>query len=82
MFELCEPLNRPVGITIEAWGMRKTADPDNLAKQILDAMVGPVLVDDCWPVVRHLSIMCFPEADPAARGVKITLHVWEEGDEL
>lgn len=82
MFELIEPTSSPCSITIEAWGMKRNADPDNLAKQIMDAMVGPILVDDNWTVVRQLTIMCFPAPDPNERGVKITLHVWQDGCEI
>jgi Holliday junction resolvase RusA-like endonuclease len=70
-----EPLSR-VMIYLEARGMRKNADPDNLAKQVLDALVtAGVIVDDNCTVIRRLIVDCFSLQKKEAPGLTITVAV-------
>ena len=61
-------------VRIGAFGMNKNADPDNLAKQVMDALVtAGVLAGDEWPHVPRLVVECY-ESSPATRHVHITVE--------
>jgi len=67
------PLHR-ASVSIGAWGMNKNADPDNLAKQILDALVtAGVLEGDEWTHVPRLVVECY-DCPSTSRRVFISLE--------
>jgi len=52
------PVEPPVSVTVEYCGMRRNGDPDNLLKQILDALQDAgVLAVDTWPNVPDIRIV-------------------------
>lgn len=62
-------------VVIEAFGMRASADPDNLAKQVLDALVSAgVLSNDTCKVVRALHVFCHAEKRAANRLLEVTVQ--------
>lgn len=82
VLEEIERVGRPdvplglVSVTLNIHGMRKNADPDNLAKQVLDALVtGGVIAGDNWLVVRRLLIDSNPAKLKEAH-LEIVVHDW------
>jgi Holliday junction resolvase RusA-like endonuclease len=53
------PINFPVSVTLKFSGAPRLADPDNMAKLVLDSMVDAgVLATDAWPTVQELHVYC------------------------
>lgn len=60
-------------VCIYVWGLRKNADPDNMAKQVLDALVtAGVLAEDDWTHIPVLIVRCY-EAEGKNGKVMVTL---------
>jgi Holliday junction resolvase RusA-like endonuclease len=59
------PLDIPVYLVLELFGVRKGADADNVEKNIADALVdAKVLEDDSWQHIPIVIRMCAPSKDP------------------
>ena len=54
--QLDVPISQPVSVQIELHEANPRADIDNIAKAILDTLVGPVLQDDTVSIVVDLRI--------------------------
>lgn len=66
------PTNGPCAVEIELHDASPRADVDNLAKAILDTLVGPVLRDDCLSVINQLMIYKSP-----IKRDGFTVRIWE-----
>jgi len=70
-------ISEPCSIKMLVNGLRKGADLDNMAKQLIDSLVdADIIADDSWSTVRHIEIE-YDESMP--EGVRIEINLLEYG---
>src|SRR3989304_6546955 len=72
------PLIAPLFVGIHVWSWNATADPDNVAGGIMDALKPWPLPDDSWKVIRGCIVT---RSDKSERDRGFAVWIWEKSED-